>query len=587
MIGQKHIINREVLDITVTDRGRAATVQNKTAELVSNKLNPALDKLFSGMSGSDEIIRIDKLEIDIGTISESELENSFTGKVISEISDKIALLIQSSSSGIYDKPTDVESVNSKGHGVSVTNKSTDVLTQFVYFLESGFLPWWSKSIYNENVSSKNSIKNLFKEVLNTDKALFGNTVAPLLKKEKVRKRLLYQCNHSCLYELLKRLNTDLFKSYSDQFQVLISCVGSVEISKLLNQSFYETALFYIGMEIKLNSKKRKITFLKEILYSALSENTREEKEKILFEMLLNAQSKIQDTQQKDLPLLMVAIIQIATESSSKSQLFQQMVQNLAQKNDAVINTLIEQAVKKAKKEAAGRNSVQKNKYEKSIEGFSVENEGEPDEKDTIAGEKKGEGKGTGTGAGKHADKTKSLESSIFSSKPDIGNEQILIFNSGLVLLHPFLRYFFEGLNLLNNDLQFKSEIEVFKAVHLLQFIATGQESTQETELTLNKILCGLDVTEPVPLNVPLSEEEKQECLFLIKTVLERWEALKTNNPAALRETYLQREGILKQAGQSWNIIIKRNTFDIMLERLPWSISLIKLPWCGQILYVEW
>ena len=73
----------------------------------------------------------------------------------------------------------------------------------------------------------------------------------------------------------------------------------------------------------------------------------------------------------------------------------------------------------------------------------------------------------------------------------------------------------------------------------------------------------------------------------MKTVLERWEALRTGNTAALRETYLCREGILKRAGQSWNLLIERNTFDIMLEKLPWSVSLVKLPWCEEILYVEW
>lgn len=166
-------------------------------------------------------------------------------------------------------------------------------------------------------------------------------------------------------------------------------------------------------------------------------------------------------------------------------------------------------------------------------------------------------------------------------------EQIVVFNAGLVLIHPFLRYFFEGLNLLNTELQFKGEAEAFKAVHLLQFIATGAESATEANLPLNKILCGLDVTEPVPLNVSISDEDKDECLFLIKTVLERWEALKTTNPAALRDTYLQREGILKKSGQSWSLTIERNTFDVMLERLPWSYSLVKLPWCRQILNVEW
>jgi len=121
----------------------------------------------------------------------------------------------------------------------------------------------------------------------------------------------------------------------------------------------------------------------------------------------------------------------------------------------------------------------------------------------------------------------------------------------------------------------------------LQFIVTGNETAPETDLPLNKILCGIDITEPVPISVPFSEEEKEECLNLIKIVLGRWEVLRTANPAALRETYLQREGILKQTGQSWNLAIERNTFDIMLEKLPWSISFVKLPWCEQMLYVEW
>jgi hypothetical protein len=177
--------------------------------------------------------------------------------------------------------------------------------------------------------------------------------------------------------------------------------------------------------------------------------------------------------------------------------------------------------------------------------------------------------------------------SSFQSQSFEGDEQIVVFNSGLVLVHPFLRYFFEGLNLLNTELNFKSQSHAFKAVHLLQFIATGQEVAEEIDLPFNKILCGLDITDPVPKNIHLSEEEKEESVFLIKTVLERWEALKTTNPAALRETFLQREGILKKSGQSWTLVVERNTFDIMLEKLPWSFSLIKLPWCEQILNVEW
>jgi hypothetical protein len=66
---QKHIINRQVLELTIPERGRTQFIQNKTSEIVRQKLHPALDAVFSNLVDEDEIIRIDKLVIDIGTMS--------------------------------------------------------------------------------------------------------------------------------------------------------------------------------------------------------------------------------------------------------------------------------------------------------------------------------------------------------------------------------------------------------------------------------------------------------------------------------------------------------------------------------------
>jgi hypothetical protein len=577
--GQKHIINREVLEFNVSERIRAQSIQNKVSEIVRLKLNPALDQLFSKMSGSDEIIRIEQIIIDLGTISGAELENELTDKIISEIRNKIELLLKTSRSGVREKTilNSGQNLNKTETGIYKINRQNDFLAQFLYYLENGFLPWWSKSVIQNKVSENSSIRSLLKEVLNVEKTLLRSTVIPLFKKEKIRKRLIFQCNQSCLHELLKKLNTELFASYSDNFQLLLTCAGSVQISKLLTESFYETVLFYFSAETDLSAENQKITFVKDILDLVLSKQKEQEKERILFDILRTAQIKAQISQPKEYLPVMVAVIQVTTELTSKSQLFHQMIQDLTLKNDSVINTLIEHAVIKANKEIAEKDKKQKFKSIKGSGEFLTEEGFVLEEKVRDSNSEKGKGK----------EKGKDKPFSVFSSKPEIDNEQILIYNAGLVLIHPFLRYFFEGLNLLNTELQFKGEDEAFKAVHLLQFIATGKESTQEAGLPLNKILCGLEVTEPVPLNIPLTNEEKEECLFLIKTVLERWEALKTTNPAALRDTFIQREGILKQAGQSWNLTIERNTFDVMLEKLPWSYSLVKLPWCEQILYVEW
>ena len=160
-------------------------------------------------------------------------------------------------------------------------------------------------------------------------------------------------------------------------------------------------------------------------------------------------------------------------------------------------------------------------------------------------------------------------------------------NAGLVLLNPFLFFFFDGLGLLNKEKNFKSDQHAFRAVHLLQYLATGDSASPEHELSLNKILCGIDLNDPIPFDLLLTKKEKEECSHLITVVLERWGALKTKDAEALRNGFLRREGRLSFQGKGWNLFIERTTLDVLLDRLPWSLSMVKFPWRDDIIYVEW
>ncbi len=173
------------------------------------------------------------------------------------------------------------------------------------------------------------------------------------------------------------------------------------------------------------------------------------------------------------------------------------------------------------------------------------------------------------------------------SKMDVEMDNIAITNAGLVILHPFLKYFFQGLGLLDNAWRFGTRDNAYKAVHLLQYLITGKQANPEYELPLNKLLCGLDLTEPVPEEVVLSDEEIDECHNLLGTVLEQWQALKTKQTEALKETFLKRDGILSPGNEGWMLKVERNTFDVLLDKLPWALSLIALPWSSQLLSVEW
>jgi hypothetical protein len=567
--GQKHIINRQVLELTIPERSRAQSIQNKTSEIVKYKLQPALDNLFSKITTADEIVRIDKLVIDLGVISENEIEKFLVEKCLIEIGNKINRLKISGKTNSLIKPMNGHSIDFI-EKFKTTSKSKDLLEQFVYFLQFGRFPWWHHARKSSAKTGAPQLEEIFEEVLKLDKTVFKSSIIPLLINPSVRKRLIFQFSHSQLDELLKRLDNNLFESCFSMFQILFSNVKSVQNRNDLSKSFYKIALKFFGSHRELKNDDLKIRFVKELLGVFFNKYSIKEIESILIEILESFNIQQSRTNIEVSGLTVVAVVQAAIELRSQNQVLQKVINDILLRSEAKVQKLIEQHLKLINKESGEVNKNIDPKPVKKPQNYLPEN--------NDAGGKKVQS------SKKNREEN---QFSAFSSKSTEEAEGISVSNAGLVLLHPFLRYFFDGLGLLDKELHFKSRTEVFKAIHLLQYVVSENKTTEETELTLNKILCGLDIDEPVPNSFPLKEAEKEECMNLIKTVLERWNALRTANPAALRDTYLQREGVLKQSGQSWNLTIERNSFDVMLEKLPWSVSLIKLPWLSQIIYVEW
>jgi hypothetical protein len=159
-------------------------------------------------------------------------------------------------------------------------------------------------------------------------------------------------------------------------------------------------------------------------------------------------------------------------------------------------------------------------------------------------------------------------------------------NAGLVLLHPHLPRLFRNLDLLEGK-KFREEAARHRAVHLLHWLATGQEGAPEYDMLLAKHLCAMPFEAPLEREIELEEREKQECYALLEAVIGQWTALKHTSPEGLRQGFLQRDGKLERRSDGWRLRVEQRTMDILIDRLPWSISLIKLPWMPEMLAVEW
>ena len=156
-------------------------------------------------------------------------------------------------------------------------------------------------------------------------------------------------------------------------------------------------------------------------------------------------------------------------------------------------------------------------------------------------------------------------------------------NAGLVLLHPYLRSFFEQCGVYKEE----AFTDVEQAIHLLHYLATGQEQQHESNLVFEKFLCNFPLEESIPRSLKITEEQKAQATELLEAVLEHWGVLKGASIELLRGEFLQRQGKLVLKGKQPRIVIERKTHDILLDKLPWNIGLFKLPWRDTITFADW
>jgi hypothetical protein len=180
------------------------------------------------------------------------------------------------------------------------------------------------------------------------------------------------------------------------------------------------------------------------------------------------------------------------------------------------------------------------------------------------------------------------ERKVSDKEPVETGERFFIANAGLVLVAPFLPQFFLRLGLLEAEGSgWVSPDAADRAVHLLQYLATEQLDAAEPALTLNKLLCGQPLAAPALSGIEARPEELEVCASLLDAAIASWPTMRGSSVAALRETFLQRDGAIERIEGGWRVIVARKALDVLLEDLPWSYSMILHPWMKETIAVAW
>lgn len=218
---------------------------------------------------------------------------------------------------------------------------------------------------------------------------------------------------------------------------------------------------------------------------------------------------------------------------------------------------------------------------RTITALQAANDGEP---------KDGSNDTAPTKKGSLSKKTASTKEDKVSAgaKPDnkTFTEGIRIQNSGLVLIWPYLGRLLETTGYLTDGV-FTDVKAQHKAVLLLHYLVYKQMPEDESPLVLSKILCGMHPAETVSIKTEIDEDWEIVRTELWEAVRNNWDKLKNTSIEGMIESFVIREGILKNASATWQLTVERKTIDVLMSSLPWPISVIKLKWSKELLTVAW
>ncbi len=184
---------------------------------------------------------------------------------------------------------------------------------------------------------------------------------------------------------------------------------------------------------------------------------------------------------------------------------------------------------------------------------------------------------------------KDFEKSKNECQPE-SNDELFVANAGLVLLHPFLARLFASMGILDEHGIFINEDAQMKAVLATHYLTTGEAEAEEHLLILNKIICGVDVNQPVLKQVLYTPGNIAEMENLLNQVIGLWvrNNVQVNQTTeGLRSSFLQRNGKLTRKNNDWHLLVEQRSYDLVLSSLPWGFSMIKNNWMPGMLWVDW
>ena len=597
MSEQKHLIKRQLIELTIPNAAAAPAIQEEISRVYRQRIVPLIDQLCSELGAPDRVYRIDSLELDLGTLNTQELETQFVERVKTTLRKQLAAQIdlQEKTSTPTDDP-----------------KTRSALELFALFAQTGSLPWWADH------QQPGLLAENLEQLLRESPSAFAELLSTLFRDASVRQRIVSQYSDAQLAQLCGLLVPAHQQVFLSETQALIVHLkhakarqsvwrNSLQVAALGGRDYPTLAAFHQAVLVRVTKELGTMTPKQtDPLAQRLKQLQTKSEESTLamaWAELIAQTPRLSDALRRQLrkatqngaPRLAAEHVLQILKTSREAELTRIFESALAGSvlAEGELTTLLRQLesrggalteVWSALRGIVGRlPALAQTRWLAALTAA----QGSPSAEDILPLLHRP--------ASEHGlrpeDQTHLLHLLGEAPAPALdlhfsATDEVTVTNAGLVVLWPFLTSFFSHFDLLE-ERDFKDLAARQRAVGLLQVLASGQGEFPEYLLPLNKLLCGLDAAQPFDFGPPLQKREAKECASLLKAVIAQAPILKDMSVDGFRGSFLLRNGLLTTQSGHWLLRVEHQSYDLVLSRFPWSWEWVKLPWMQAPLRVEW
>jgi hypothetical protein len=553
----RHIIHKQKTIVKISRDERAALFQTELSNMFKDEIPQLLETVFDEVAGENEIVRINTLQIDLGVLRAENFKNEFKTQLAEQLKKIIKEKKQEYIFGSDD--------------IIVIKKEQSQQDAFKHFLQFGTKPWFT------------SIKTLQQweaEILNDFSSQSWQNISNWLKQNYreqpvILERLVHQFSDEVLIKILKELSSfsenDWRIIYDDLIALYIAL--SIQQSNIRAGIWHKIFFSFITQQHIRNPLHEAV--------SAIFKQYHKSKGSVEYLKALSYVSTIVAAKKGD--------DEVSNDKKPSAFHYPEEIKNLKEKihSDAVRNAIkdINEDAIKISGEST-KNIQSPEKMNKDDATALTKSEDNSEDNIDAPGQSNSDNISDKINIDKSVTKEQDRKSKRNKATDAVEGEIQYVINSGIVILHPFLLTYFDGLGMIKEK-KFITIDACKRAALLLHFLATGETAIAEFDLLLQKIICNLSFEETLPAVLEITDTEKEESEKLLLAVINYWPPLKNTSIAGLRNTFLQREGRLEKKEDSWLLTIEQRTVDVLLDKLPWGYSTIQLPWMKERLSVDW